>query len=94
MVRLPDASANAPAVFKDIELQAPTFFASRSVVCAGKFSEEDPPICVRCLRWNLTAMFSRCNRNGWTWCGRCSYIQHAHCRDVSLSGPTGPLPSC
>jgi hypothetical protein len=32
MVRLPDASADAPAEFEDVELQAPTFFASRSVV--------------------------------------------------------------
>jgi hypothetical protein len=94
MVRLPDTSADAPAVFEDVELQAPTFFASRSVVRAGGFSEEDMPICVRCLQWNLTAPFLRCNRDGWTGCGRCSYIQHARCWDVSLSGPTGPLPSC
>jgi hypothetical protein len=87
MVRLPDASANAPAVFEDVELQAPTFFASRSIVRAGGFSEEDPPICVRCLWWNLTAPFSRCNLDGWTGCGRCSYIQHARCRDVSLLSP-------
>jgi hypothetical protein len=74
MVRLPDASADAPAVFEGVELQAPTFFASRSVVRAGGFSEEDLPICVRCLRWKLTAPFSRCNCDGWTGCGRCSYI--------------------
>jgi hypothetical protein len=47
MVRLPDASTDAPAVFEDVELQALTFLASRSVVRAGGFSEEDPPICVR-----------------------------------------------
>jgi hypothetical protein len=88
MVRLPDASADAPAVFEDVELQAPTFFASRSVVRARVFFEEDPPICVRCLRWNLTAPFSRCTRDGWTGCGRCSYIQHARCRDVSLLSPS------
>jgi hypothetical protein len=41
MVRLPDASADAPAMFEDVEQQAPTFFASRSVVRAGGFSEED-----------------------------------------------------
>jgi hypothetical protein len=74
MVWLPDASADAPAVFKDVELQAPTFFASRSVIHAGGFSEEDPPLCVRCFRWNLTALFLRCNRDGWTGCGSCSYI--------------------
>jgi hypothetical protein len=94
MVRLPDASSDAPAVFEDVELQAPTFFALRSVVRADGFSEEDPPICVRCLWWKLTAPFSRCNRDGGTRYGRCSYIQHARCQDVSLSGPTGPLPSC
>jgi hypothetical protein len=88
MVWLPDSSANAPAKFEDVELQAPTFFALRSVVRAGGFSEEDPPIYVRCLRWNLTAPFSRCNRDRWTGCGRCSYILHAHCRDVSLSSPS------
>jgi hypothetical protein len=88
MVRLLDSSADAPAVFEDVELQAPTFFASHSVVRAGGFSEEDTPICVRCLWWNLTAPFSRCNRDGWTGCGRCSYIQHARCRDVSLSSPS------
>jgi hypothetical protein len=88
MVRLPDASADAPAEFEEVELQVPTFFASRSVVRAGEFSEEDPPICVRCLWWNLTAPFSRCNRDGWTGCGRCLYIQHVHCRDISLSSPS------
>jgi hypothetical protein len=83
---LPDASADATAVFEAVELQAPTFFASRSLVRAGGFSDEDPPICFRCLRWNLTAPFLRCNCDGWTGCGRCSYIQHARCKDVSLAG--------
>ncbi len=89
-VHLPDASAEAPAVFENVELQAPTFFTSRSVVRAGGFSEEDPPICARCLRWNLTEPFSRCNRNGWTGCGRCSYIQKSPCKDVSDLTPSGP----
>ncbi len=86
MTPLPDASTIAPAVFEAIELQAPTFFALRSLVRAGGFSEEDPPICFRCLRWNLTVPFSRCNRNGWTRCGHCFYIQHVRCKDVSLAG--------
>ncbi len=92
-VRLPDASADAPAVFEDVELQASTFFASRSVVRAGGFSEEDPPICARCLRWNLTAPFSRCNRDGWTACGHCSYIQKARCKDVGPLTPSGTFPA-
>jgi hypothetical protein len=44
MVRLLDSSADSLAVFKDLELQALTFFASRSVVRAGGFSKKDPPI--------------------------------------------------
>jgi hypothetical protein len=94
MVWLLDASADALAVFEDVELQVPTFFASRSVIGAKGFSEEDPPICVRCLQWNVMAPFLRCNRDRWTGYWHCSYIQHARCQDVSLSGPTGPLPSC
>jgi cobalamin biosynthesis protein CobT len=50
MVRLPDASANAPAVFEAVELQDPTFFVSHLVVRAGGFSREDPPTCLVCLR--------------------------------------------
>jgi hypothetical protein len=91
-VRLPDARADAPAAFDGVELQAPTFFASRSVVRAGGFSEADPPICARCLRWNLTAPFSRCNRDGWTGCGRCAYIQKAPCKDVGSRTPFRALP--
>jgi hypothetical protein len=87
-VQLPDPSPEAPAVFGAVELQAPTFFASRSVVRAGGFHEGDPPICARCLRWNLVAPFSKCNRDGWTGCGRCSYVQHAQCKDVG----SGPFP--
>ncbi len=49
-VRLPDASAEASAVFEDVELQAPTSFASCLVVRTGGVSEEDPPICARCFR--------------------------------------------
>jgi hypothetical protein len=94
MERLPDASADAPAVFEAVELQAPTFFALRSLVRTGGFSEEDPPICFRCLRWNLTAPFLRYNRDGWTGCGRYSYVQHTRCKDVSLAGPSEPIPSC
>jgi hypothetical protein len=89
MVRLPDASADAPAVFKAVELQAPTFFASRLLVPAGGFSEEDPPICFRCLRWNLTALFLQCNRDCWSRCGCCSDIQHAQCKNVGYPSPFG-----
>ncbi len=52
-----------PATFEAVELQAPTFFASCSVVRAGGFTEVDPLICFWCLRWNLTAPFLRCNRD-------------------------------
>ncbi len=91
MVHLPNFSANAPAIFKAIELLAPTFFASCLVVHAGGFSKEDPPICLRCLCWNLTAPFFQCNRNGWMGCGRCSYIQYAQCKDIGLLSPFGLL---
>jgi hypothetical protein len=50
MMPLPDASADALATFEDVEVQASTFFASRSLMCAGGFSEEDLPICLCCLR--------------------------------------------
>jgi hypothetical protein len=74
LVVLPDPDATAPTTFEAVELQALTFFASCSVVCASGFTEVDLPICFWCLHWNLTAAFSRCNRDGWTGCGRCSYI--------------------
>jgi hypothetical protein len=54
-VVLPDADGAALAMFQDVALQAPTFFASCSVVRAGGFTGAGPPICFRCLRWNLTA---------------------------------------
>jgi hypothetical protein len=73
-VVLPDPDATALATFEAVELPALTFFASRSIVCAGGFTEMDLPICFRCLYWNLTAPFLRCNRDGWTGCGHCSYI--------------------
>jgi hypothetical protein len=56
-VVLPDPDATALATFEAVELQALTFFASRSFVCAGGFTEVDPPICFRCLCWNLTGHF-------------------------------------
>jgi hypothetical protein len=87
LVVLPDPDAAALAMFEAVELQALTFFASRSVVCTGGFTEVDLPICCRCLCWNLTPLFSRCNRAGWTGCGRCSYIQHTQCKDVSFPDP-------
>jgi hypothetical protein len=86
MVPLPDTSAAALAAFEAMELQTSTFFASCSLVHAGGFLEDDLPISFSCLRWNLTAHFSRCNRDSWTGCGRCSYIHHARCKDVSLAG--------
>ncbi len=86
MVFLPDSSAAALATFGAVELQAPTFFASRFLMRTGKFSGEDLPICFYCLRWNLMAPFLWYNRNCWTRCGHCSYIQHARCKDVSLGG--------
>ncbi len=54
----------------------------------SEFLEEDLLICFRCLRWNLTAPFSRCNCDSWTECRRCSYIQHARYKDISLAGPS------
>ncbi len=50
LVRLPDARADALAMFDDVELQALTCFALCWVVCEGGFSETDPPICARCLQ--------------------------------------------
>ncbi len=94
LVRIPDANAAAPAVFEGVELTAPMFFASRSVVRAGGFTEVDPPICFQCLRWNLTAPFSLCNRDGWTGCGRCSFIQHAKCKDVGDPDPSRTSSVC
>lgn len=88
-VQLPDPSHEAPAVFGTVELQAPTFFASRSVVQARGFHEGDAPICAPCLRWNLVAPFSKCNRDRWTGFVRCSYVQHAQCKDVG----SGPFPA-
>jgi hypothetical protein len=76
-VVLPDADGAARATFGAVELWAPTFFASRSVVRAGGFTEADPLICFQCLCWNLTVPFSQCTCEGWTGCGQCSYIQHA-----------------
>jgi hypothetical protein len=89
MVHL-DANVAALATFGAVELQVQTFFASCSVVRAGGFTKVDPSICIRCLRWNLTAPFSRCNRDSWTSCGRCSYIQHARCKDVRKLDPSRP----
>jgi hypothetical protein len=72
MVPLLDASVAALAAFKAVELQTPTFFASRLLMCAGGLSEVDLPISFRCLQWNLMAPFLQCNRVGWTGCGRFS----------------------
>jgi hypothetical protein len=88
MVPLLDASAAAPAAFKDVEMQAPTFFASCLLMRTGKFLEEDALICFSCLRWKLMAPFLWCNRDSWTECGHCLYIQHTCCKDVSLAGPS------
>jgi hypothetical protein len=92
-VPLPDPSPEAPAVFETVELQAPVFFLSRSLVRAGGFTDVDPPICARCLRWNLVAPFSKCNRDGLAGCGRCTYIQHARCKDVGPWTLPGPCPT-
>jgi hypothetical protein len=56
-VWLPDARAEALTFFKDVELHAPTFFASYSVVCIRYIYEDIPSMCARCLRWNLKAPF-------------------------------------
>jgi hypothetical protein len=61
---LPDPEAAALAMFEALELQAPTFFASCSVVCASRFTEVDPPVCFKCLCWDLTAQFMQCNHDG------------------------------
>jgi hypothetical protein len=90
LVRLPEASAEALAVFDDIELQAAMLFASRLVLQAGGFSKEDPPIFACFLRWNLTARFLWWNCNEWTGCGHCLYIQKSPCKDVSVLTPAGP----
>jgi hypothetical protein len=45
----PDPDAAALAMFEALELQAPTFFASCSVVRAGRFTEVDPPVSFKCL---------------------------------------------
>jgi hypothetical protein len=50
IVPLLDASADALSAFKAVELQALTFFASRSLVHSGGYSEEDLLICFCCLR--------------------------------------------
>ncbi len=55
---LPDASKDSLTVFKAVKLQEPTFYALRSIIRAGGFSQENLPICFRCLRWNLTSLFS------------------------------------
>ncbi len=80
-------------MFETMELQAPVFFLLHSLVRAGGFTDVDPPICARCLRWNLVAPFSKCNRNGWDGCGRCTYIQHARCKDVGSQTLPGPCPT-
>ncbi len=46
---LPNISADAPALFKAIELQVSTFSAMCSLIRAGGFPEEDLPISFRCL---------------------------------------------
>ncbi len=74
MLPLLDSSAAVPATFEAVKLQAHTFFASRLLVCAGGFLEENLRICFCCLRWNLTAPFKQCDCDGWTGCGFCSYI--------------------
>jgi hypothetical protein len=80
-VQLLDPSPEALAVYGAVELQAPTFFTSHSVVLASGHYEEDPPICARCLWWNFVAPLLKCNRDGWTGCGCRLYVQHAQCRN-------------
>jgi hypothetical protein len=92
-VLLPGPSPETLAVFKTVELQAPVFFLMHSLVWARGFTDVDPPICVRCLRWNLVAPFSKCNRNCWTRCGCCTYIQHAWCKDIVYRTLSGPCPT-
>ncbi len=55
------AIAEATAVFEDVELQAPMFYASHLVIRAGGFSEDGAHICAIGLQWNLTAPFLQCN---------------------------------
>jgi hypothetical protein len=63
-VYLLDTHANSQAVFDNVELQAPVFFVTRLLVCAGELSEGEPPICAQCLLWNLTVplLQHNCNR--------------------------------
>jgi hypothetical protein len=89
-VQLPEENAKALAMFEDVELQAQTFFVSRLDVSERGFSKEDPPICTRCLWWYLTAHFLWRNRNRWTGCGYCSFIQMSPCNDLSVLTPSGP----
>jgi hypothetical protein len=49
MVHVPDTNLCTPAIFEAVELQAPTFFASRLLVCAGGYCVEEPTICLKCL---------------------------------------------
>jgi hypothetical protein len=49
MTCLLDTSADAQALFKAMDLPAPTFFTSCLLVHAGWFFEEDLPIFFRCL---------------------------------------------
>jgi hypothetical protein len=64
LVVLPDPYTAALVTFEAVELPALTFFASRSVVRTGRPTEVDPPICFKCLCWNLITLFSLCNRDG------------------------------
>jgi hypothetical protein len=91
MEHLSDAFADDMVVFEAVELQVPTFFTSHSFIRTGGFPEENLPICFRCLRWNLTVQFSRCNRDSWTGCGHCSYVQYAQCKDVCYLSSFGPF---
>ncbi len=88
MVLQPDADTGAPAVHSNVERTVPMFFASRSVVCADGYSEEDPLICLKCPCWNLTALFCLRNQDGWSSWGCCLYLQHARCKYINLAGPS------
>ncbi len=86
MVLLPDVSATALVAFEAVELQAPMIFTAPLLVRTDRFPEKDLPICFCRLRCNLTASSPQCNNDSGTGCGRCSYIQHACCNDLSLAG--------
>ncbi len=80
---LSDPHADGLPGYEGVVLTALTYIPPRvSVGQLGGFSEEQPPACLRCLRWMVTAPFSRCNRRGLGTCSRCTE-QHTSYTDVS-----------